>query len=676
MKNLFSAKWCEHFQWDTGIFLAVYGVTALVLAYCDRSLGLIAGIVWLCLGAFSHERSRERHRHFEDYCRKVVSNINEVTTYAIENLPQAMMIVGEDGRLLWANETLTVYLGAQPNPGEAVSEFWASLPVESLWGQTGEYTFSEGDASYHAIYRPLTVKPSAEEPTGEEPEPKQLMAYYIMDITEHRQLERQYESSRTTLAYIQIDNFDEALQGLSEGERTSLLFSVNRLIDTWVRELGGFVRRVADDFYIAVMTRHALELAMADRFDILDKVRAIRAHNNMPITVSLGVVVSEGEPSEALAEIGNDATRELDLALGRGGDQVAVLIDGKTQFYGGKSQAVEKHTRVKARVVAHALRELMENASEVFVTGHQNEDFDALGAAIGVAKMAKHLGKPVYIVLSEFNDGIDKLVDMLREKGEYSNLFVRQSDALTLTTTKPLLVVVDVHIPALVAAPKLLDKISKVVVIDHHRRSESVIASPLLFYVEPSASSTSELVTELLMYFADDVSLLRLEATAIYAGIVVDTKHFSVQTGVRTFEAAAYLRRAGVDPVVIRYLFRSDFDSNIAIAKAMASAKLYEGGLIVATMTQIIPNVQVIAAQAADALLAIDGVRLAVLIFQLKPMMVGVSARSTGEINVQVLMEQFGGGGHQNVAAAQVANVALNDMIEKVTAAAKLAIQS
>ncbi|MCR5560101.1 MAG: DHH family phosphoesterase [Schwartzia sp.] len=647
---------------DMAIFLAVYGVMVLVLAAFNLYMGVISLVVWICLAVFARERCRDRQEKFEQYCREVVCNVNTVFNYAIDHIPQAVLIVSADGRLQWSNPALYEFVGHVCDQGMLVSEFWPGMILKPVWGMTGEYIFTEGETSYKAMYRPIKLDDTEED----------LMAFYVQDVTAVANLRKAYTDSRTVLSYIEIDNYDEVLQGLTEAERTALLFDVNRTVDDWMHKLGGFLRRVGDETYVAVLERSALEKAMQDKFDVLDRVRALHGSNKLPVTLSLGVAVAD---NQSLGELAMQAHSNLELALGRGGDQVAVQIDGKTQFFGGKTQAVEKHTRVKARVVAHALRDLIAKSGEVFVMGHQNEDFDALGAAFGVAKMVREGEKPVHIVLSDMNDGIDKLVDMLKEKPEYEKLFIKEPEALAMAPEKPLLIVVDTHIPHLVAAPKLLEKYKNVVVIDHHRRSESAIQNSVLMYIEPSSSSTSELVTELLMYLSNDLVLTRLEATALYSGIVVDTKNFGVQTGVRTFEAAAYLRRAGADPVVIRYLFRSDFDTSTTIAKATAAAQLYEGGLIVTTCPDPIPNVQAIAAQVADALLRIEAVRMSLVVFQLEENVVGISARSSGELNVQVIMEHFGGGGHQNVAGAQISGTSIADVEKEAVEIAKKYIE-
>ncbi len=628
---------------DLTIHLIIMLVLVMLLSCYNEYIAAIAGVIWLALASFARERCTDRAKRFERYCRNVVENISEMVNYAVEELPQAVVIITEDGRIQWTNSRMSVYAGSEPELDTDITDIWPGIIIGPVWGQEGEYVFAHEDKYYQVRYRPVKMAPHQQ----------QLMALYVQDVTQHETLRLTYKESRTVLLYIQIDNYDEVMQGQSEAERTSLLLAVNQILDKWMKNLGGFMRRVSDDLYVVVLTREALEKAMSERFDVLDKARQLQSTNRLPVTLSMGVAVAD---NQSMAEMGSQAQACLDLALGRGGDQVAVLIDGKTQFFGGRAKAVEKHTRVKARVVAHAVREIMEGADEVYVMGHHNEDFDCFGAAMGVAKMARVLEKPVHIVLSDMNEGIDKFTDLLQGKEEYEDIFVRAEDLTTMTALNPVLIVVDTHIPHLVADPTLLERIPQVVVIDHHRRSEHFIKNPLLVYIEPASSSTSELVTELLAYFSDDLMLSRLDATALYSGIVVDTKNFAVQTGVRTFDAAAYLRRSGADPVMVRHLFRSDYDTTVALAKTKARAELYDGGLIVSHIPETIPNVQVIAAQAADSLLRIENVCMSIVIFQLPNKVVGLSARSTGDMNVQVIMEAFGGGGHQNVAGAQVEN--------------------
>ena len=647
---------------DLTVHLLIMLVLIVVLSCYNSYIAAIAGVVWLALASFARERCTDRSRRFERYCRNVVENINAMVNYAVEGLPQAILIVTEDGRIQWTNSQVRNYLGSEPELDTDIKDIWPGIILDPIWGQEGEYIFAHEDRYYQVRYRPVKIAPHQ----------PQMMSLYVQDVTAHEQLRTTYKQSRTVLVYIQIDNYDEVMQGQTEAERTSLLLAVNQALDNWMKNLGGFMRRVSDDLYIVVLTWEALDQAIGERFDVLDKVRRLQSTNRLPVTLSMGVAVAD---SQSMAELGAQAQAGLDLALGRGGDQVAVDIGGKTQFFGGRTKAVEKHTRVKARVVAHAIKEIMDGADEVFVMGHHNEDFDCFGAAMGVAKMARQIKKPVHIVLSDMNEGIDKFSNLLQGKEEYEGVFVRAEDVTAMTALNPVLIIVDTHIPHLVADPSLLERIQQVVVIDHHRRSEHFIKNPLLVYIEPASSSTSELVTELLMYFSDDLMLSRIDATALYSGIVVDTKNFAVQTGVRTFDAAAYLRRSGADPVMVRHLFRSDYDTTVALARTKARSELYGGGLIVSTIPEEMNNIQVIAAQAADSLLRIENVRMSMVVFRLPNNTVGISARSTGDMNVQVIMEAFGGGGHQNVAGAQIKDGNLQEIKEKVIAVSKKYIE-
>lgn len=643
---------------DLTIHLIVMLVLIGVLSCYNSYIAVISFVLWLCLLAFARERCFDRSRRFERYCRNVISSVNEMMNYAMENLPQGILIVNEEGRIQWTNQRMTEYVGTKPEQDTDVKEIWPGIILDPIWGMEGEYVFTDEDRYYRVKHRPVRL--SVHQP--------QLMALYVQDVSEMEHLRHEFLMSRTVLIYVQIDNFDEVMQGLNEAERTNLQLAVRQQLDGWLADLGGFMRRISDDLYVVVLDRQSLDKAMAEKFDILDKVRQIQSTNRLPVTLSMGVSVAD---TQTMEELGSQAQAGLDLALGRGGDQVAVQLGGKTQFYGGRAKAVEKHTRVKARVVAHALREIMDGADEIYIMGHHNEDFDCFGAAMGVARMARELEKDVHIVLSDMNEGIDRFQDFLRGKEEYEGIFLRAADISNTTALNPVVFVVDTHIPHLTAAPVLLERIPRVVVIDHHRRSETFIKNPLLVYIEPASSSTSELVTELLMYFSDNLPLSRLEATALYSGIVVDTKNFAVQTGVRTFDAAAFLRRSGADPVMVRHLFRSDYETTVALAKAKAYSEYYEGGLIIATCPDLAPNNQIIAAQAADSLLRIENVRMSIVLFRLKEDVLGISARSTGDLNVQVIMESFGGGGHQNVAGAQVKGSDLDELKEKVIETAK-----
>ena len=657
---------------DLAFTLAIMLMLILILALYDKYLGAIAFLVWALLVIFAIERCKDRLQKFREYCENVIGSGNEMMRYVTKNIPQAMMVIDEHGRLEWFNDITETFAEKKPEQGMLVNEFWkdilkdevleASPENESGKPKNGSYvtkviyhdTTDDGEdlfvVRYFKVrYRQLMLK-------SEYP---QLTVLFVHEVTSHENLKLEYRQSRTVLMYVQVDNYDEVMRGLNDAEKTALMLSVTEALEEWMNSLAGFIQRISSELFIVVLQQYALNKAIEEKFTILDKIRQIVSKNGIPVTLSIGVAIAEKMSNvQSMAELGTQAQEHLNSALARGGDQVALKLDGKALYFGGHAKAVEKHNRVRARVTANSIREHMEASDEIFIMGHTREDFDAFGAACGIAVMAMHLKKNVHIVTSNSTDSIEKILEQFRKdkSGVYDNLFMKASDLTVPVSINPLLIVVDTHIPYLVAAPILLERIENVIVIDHHRKSDAVIKNPLLFYHEPSSSSASELVTELLMYFDEKINVGRLPATALYSGIVVDTKSFVVQTGIRTFDAAAYLRRKGADPVIVRELFMSDYETTVALAKAKAQSEYFEGGLVVSTIDKLIPNVQAIAGQAADALLTIENVRMTIVLFQMKDEIIGISARSTGTLNVQVIMEKFGGGGHQSVAGAQVKN--------------------
>lgn len=639
------------FWFDTRIYLLVAAVLLLVIVFYNKYVAVLGTILLVALYLYGRERHKEQQKALNAFLDTMVHNVEEITTYALKNLPMAMVITDREGRLKWCNSVLFQWGPQDLKAGDSILRVWPEFDFEEFWGDTGNTSFKSGEKHYNVVYKPL------ENACADD-----LMVLYVTDTTSFEQARAECRAAMPVIAYIQIDNFDDVQQGLTDNQRADLMLEVNKVLTCWMSELDGFIKKYAEDMYVAIFSRSSLEILLKDKFEILDKVRAIKSGNKIPVTVSMGVVADEA----SFAVIAERAQAGLDLALGRGGDQAAVHIGGKIQFYGGKATVVEKNTRVKARIVAQAVRESIENSHLVLIMGHVNEDFDSLGAAMGVAKMARHMGKKSYIVVSKTSTTINKLTDLFHDYDEYKDLVISPADAVRLITHDSLLFLVDVHRAELVAAPELLGMAERIIVIDHHRRSEGFIANSLLFYLEPSASSASELVTELLMYFDDRLELTRLDATALYAGIVVDTKNFAVQAGVRTFDAAAYLRRAGADPALVRHLFRIDFATMKARAEIISNTEILPGGTVIAVCPRNVPNAQVAAAQTADMLLHLEGIRLSIVLFAMPDETVGVSARSQSDINVQVLMEQLGGGGHQTVAGAQIKQATIDDVKQRV----------
>ena len=667
---------------DSVINLSVMLVMVAVVAQYNKILGAMALLAWALLCWFAIVRRRDREKKFKEYAENVIGNFNDMMYYAMTKLPEGIIVVDEDRRLQWCNSVMQNFAEVSPQQGMDIGEFWEGLLPEDIFStditeenKDGEYPVKslrrrnlEG-GQVEEFYRHFLIKYRHLQANADY---SRMVVLFARETTPYEDLKTEYVLSRTAIIYVQIDNYDEVTQGLNEAERTSLMLSVSEILEEWVASLAGFIRRVSSDLFIVVLERRALDIAIGQKFIVLDKVRKLVNKHQLQVTLSMGAAVAEKPSDEqSIGELGATAMAGLNLALARGGDQVAVNINDKMQFFGGRAKAVERNTRVKARVMSHSIRDTMEAADEIFIMGHTREDYDAFGAAVGVALMARNLNKPAHIVLSNWLDSVEKIVDLLEKEEDYKNLFVSANDVSVSTALEPLLIVVDTFIPKLVAAPSLLERIKKVIVIDHHRRSENTIKNPAISYLEPGSSSTCEMVTELLMYFDDKIKIGKLAATALYSGIVVDTKNFSIQAGARTFEAAAYLRRSGADPVVVNYLFKSDYETTVSLAKTKAQSEYYEGGLVVSYIEHVIPNVQAIAGQAADGLLRVEGVRMTIILFQIKNDMVGISARSTGDLNVQVIMEKFGGGGHQNVAGAQVKDIPIVELKKSVVEVAR-----
>lgn len=624
------------FWFDTRIYLAVTAAFVLIISYYNPYAATLGAVLLYVLYLYGRERYNSRQREVNAYLEDMGRCLDNAAAQVFDKMPLAIVIIDEQGNIQWRNTMLTKWVNESVEPGQSLLKIWPALPLEKIVGKDGQTSFETNTRHYEIIHR-VAAETS-------------YTVLYLSDMTEIEADKQASSQLQTVLAYIQIDNYNDALTGLTESQRTAILGEVNRLLAEWMTELDGHLKKYNEDTYLAVIQRQALDRLMTgDKFEILDKIRGIQAGNKIPVTLSIGAATGEN----SVAELGQRAQAGLDLALSRGGDQAAVNISGKVQFFGGKAKAVEKNTRVKARIVAQAIRELIEQADSIVVMGHTGEDFDSLGAALGVAKMVRHLGKQVKIVVSQPGLAVDKLSELLLDYEEYRDLFISPMQAGLFVNSRALVFVVDTHRPELAAAPEVLARAERTVIIDHHRRAETIIANTLLVYLEPSASSTSELVTELLGYFDDKIELTRLEASALYAGLVVDTKNFAVQTGVRTFEAASYLRRAGADPTLVRHLFRVDFETMKTRAAIIENTEMPHDGVVIAICPVDIKNAQVMAAQTADMLLGIEGVRVSFVLFNMEDG-VGVSARSNGDLNVQVIMEQLGGGGHQSVAGAKV----------------------
>lgn len=477
-----------------------------------------------------------------------------------------------------------------------------------------------------------------------------IMLYFV-DITSFENLKEMYNDNQTCIALINVDNYDELMNSAGEGRELAVSAEIDKHIRAWVENMGAAVARYRDHLYEVVLTHKNYKNIVANKFDILDEIRQIETETDFPATLSIGI----GIGGKTIRESEDYAQGALDLALGRGGDQAVVKNVTNFEYYGGKSQSVEKGFKGKSRIIAHALRLLMNQSSKIFIMGHKNPDLDSFGAALGIHRMAKIVGKEVFVVLNTYNDSMVDMIEDARKTEEYA--FISTEKALSLADENSLVVVVDTHRPQLVESIELVEKVKRTVVIDHHRRAEDVLPHQILSYMESYASSASELVTEVVQY-ANEKSkkkiLTKLEADALLAGIMVDTNRFAVKAGVRTFEAASWLRRAGADLINVRRYFQADSESLRVKALCLANAKFYEGGVAMSVCPGENINSQIINSQVADELLTIKGIKASFVAGRNEQGRTVISARSLGDINVQIVMEKFGGGGHLNTAGAQV----------------------
>jgi len=473
----------------------------------------------------------------------------------------------------------------------------------------------------------------------------------LLDVSRERELEHLYEAGRIAAGSITVDNYAEVMSGLPEGDQNKLRMEMEAALYRWASPLEGMFRRIDRDRYLLIVDQQHLNILLEEKFRILNEVKKIKGYNDIPVTLSIGV----GSHQSTLAEAVSASQAALELALGRGGDQAVVKREDQFSFFGGNSRELEKRTRVRARVIAQALYSLIENAPDVIVMGHKNPDADCIGAALGVCAIAKHLNTPARIVLGECNSSVKKLIGSLKK--DLPPIWIEPAHAKNFVQENTLLVVVDIHRPALVECPELMNRSAHVVLIDHHRRSADFISRPALMYQEPYASSTSEMVSEILQYAGNGLKLSKAEAEALLCGIVLDTKNFTVKTNVRTFDAASYLRRQGADPIKVQNMFRTDLETYRKIAEAVEAANIHKKKYAITYCLPGKDDMQIMP-MTADELLTIEGLRASFVLCPHEDH-VHVSARSRGEINVQRIMEQMGGGGHQTSAGAKLDGITL-----------------
>lgn len=612
--------------------LALIFLLTAALTWFYWPLGIVALAAGGAVGVFSLVAERAFRKEWNDYVLTLSSRIRGVGTEVVGGLPFGIILYNEDREVEWHNGFISGIVERTSAVGAPLSELFPGIQQAKEKDKTlGRWETTLNGRVYELLFRPTE------------------RMLFVTDVTDHWTLSKRYEDEKLAIGIVMMDNLEEVAQGMDEQQRALMLSKVTGEINEWAQKYGLFLRRLSSDKYMVIANQAALKQLEQSRFELLDEVREITMNLKLPMTLSIGFASG----ADNIAELGQLAQGSLDIALGRGGDQAVVKFGQRQSFYGGKSNAVEKRTRVRARVISHALRDLMKESDHIIIMGHRMPDMDSIGAAIGVLKAAQHVGKEAFIVLEGVNPAIQRMMHMLKEDEKLIRRFITPEQASQLTGKRSLAVVVDTHRASMVAEPKLLQQTDRIVIVDHHRRSEEFIEDAVLVYMEPYASSTCELVTELLQYIHERVVLDVREATALLAGITVDTKSFAMRTGSRTFEAASFLRRNGADPALIQKMLKEDLEEYIKKAEIIRNAETYFDYIAIAVADPAKPVPQLLIAQSADTLLNMTGIKASFVIAQRPDGTVGVSARSLGQMNVQVVMERLGGGGHLTNAACQ-----------------------
>ena len=567
-----------------------------------------------------------------------------------------------NGKLLWMNDSFAALSGKNRRYRKSVSSVFPELTKEKLpQEERAEVTFQYEEKDYKAVMRTIPIQKLLEE-SGlvETEEHNNLIALYVFDETELNQYIRQKEDEKLVTGLLYLDNYDEALNSVEEVRRSLLVALIERKLNKYFSEVDGLIKKLEKDKFILVMRQRSLEELKKKRFNILEDVKTVNIGNDMAVTISIGIGIN----APTYAQNYEYSRIAIDLALGRGGDQVVIKDKDQMTYFGGKSQQMGKSTRVKARVKAHALREFMVSKDKAVVMGHRIPDVDSIGAGIGIYRAAKSLNKKAHIVVNNPTMSVRPIIQSFQDNPDYDeHMFIDSDEARGIVDANTVVVVVDTNKPSYTECEDLLHMTKTIVVLDHHRQGSEVIQNAVLSYIEPYASSACEMVAEILQYFSDDIRIYNIEADALYSGIIIDTNNFTSKTGVRTFEAAAFLRRCGADVTRVRKMFRDDVKSYRAKAEAIRHVETYRGSFALAVCpSEGIDSPTVVASQAANELLNVDSIKATFVLtdYQNK---IYISARAIDEVNVQLIMERLGGGGHINMAGAQLTGVTVEEAI-------------
>ncbi len=643
----------------TKIYLVLIFILLIVICWQAPSMTIYAVIGYLLLLAYTYYTDQKRKSELSETLQDLTLTVDTAAKTSLINSPFPLIIMENDGNVIWKSSKFTTEF-ANIDINTYIDDI--SLDIKDAIKKDNEKDSKKeivkqvriGEKDYKVIAK--YVKYNKNKNKEKKSKKEYMIILYFIDDSENIKLQKEYKDSKSCIAIIMIDNYEETMQRLESEEKPQATAEIDKCIYEWANETNGVLLKIEKDRYVYFFEQRYLEKVKEDKFSVLDKIKEININDKTQFTLSIAVS-NEGSTDK---EKYKSAQTAMDIVLGRGGDQAVIRENEIYKFFGGRAQEVEKRTKVKARVVAHALENLIQNSQKVMIMGHTNPDMDAIGSCMGIYRLAKSLGKDAYIIYDKNVTQIESFLKSIEKDSEYEDIMINKEVAIENINQDTLLVIVDTNKINYVEAPELLDKTEKIVVIDHHRRSTDYIEKATLIFQEVYASSTAELVTELLQYVDVKVDLREREAESLYAGIMMDTKNFTFKTGVRTFEAAAYLRRCGVDIIRVKKWFQSDLKSFNKIADVVKKAEIVNDTIAISIYDKKAKDVSLICAKAADELLTISDITASFVIGNLGDK-VCISGRSIGDINVQIILEKLGGGGHITLAGAQVEGMTIEE---------------
>lgn len=632
---------------NMGYMIIIALLISLLFIYDLIVPGIVAITFYAVLVIYNIRSTRLKKVEWKKFIEDFSSQLDNATRNTLVRLPFPLIIIGKSGNLLWYNQNFANVINKKNVLGKNVSEVVREINIKQIFD--GKRTVFNNVVLNDRFYNIYTSIVESTDNAADS-----IILLYLYNVTDFVKLKENFEANQETVMLVEVDNLDEVVKSTEEDKKPLLIAEIERTINGYAQSMNALIKKYSNNKYILLVQDKYIEKEMEKKFDILDSIREINIGNKLAVTLSIGV----GRGGDTPADDDGLAVSAKELALGRGGDQAVVKKGEKLEFYGGKTKEVEKRTKVRSRVIAHALIDLINESSSVFIMGHVTPDIDCLGSAVGLYSTVKSLGKECNIVLNNVNNSIELMLKKLVEEGNYHDVFIDSKQCIDFMDENSLLILVDVHNRSYVQSMDVVEKAAKLVIIDHHRKATDYIEGSLLSYVETYASSTSELVTEMLQYMVEKPQLTPLEAEALLAGICVDTKNFYFKTGVRTFEAASFLRRLGADTLDVKRLFADNLDTYLKRAEIIKSAKVTNNIAIAVCPPEIEDTV--LAAQAADELLNITGIQASFVFVKIGDEIL-ISGRSLGSVNVQLILESLGGGGHMTMAGTRLKDVTMEE---------------